>query len=124
MRPADTTTVLRDYLAAWNAPDADTRHGLLANAIVRDAVYIDPHIPEPLAGLPELEAHIATFRLRYEHKLEAALPADVVHGVLRTRWRLKLPEGDEMSRGILVADLGPDGRLTRIIHFLDRRAGE
>lgn len=119
MRPADTTAVLRDYLAGWNAPDADTRHGLLANATVRDVVYIDPHIPEPLKGLPELEAHIATFRLTFDHKLEAALPADVHHNVLRARWRLKLQEGEEMSRGILVADLGKDGRLTRIIHFVD-----
>lgn len=123
MRPADTTAVLRDYLAGWNASDADTRHGLLANAVVRDVVYIAPDIAEPLDGLPELEAHVATFRLRSDHKLEAALPADVVHGVLRTRWRLKRPEGEEMARGILVADLGPDGRLTRVIHFMERRAG-
>ena len=119
MRPADTTTVLRDYLAGWNAPDADRRHGLLANAVHRDIVYLDPHVAEPVEGLPALESHISHFRLKFQHKLEAALPADVHHNVLRTRWRLKLPEEDEMSRGILVADIGKDGRLTRIIHFVD-----
>lgn len=119
MRPADTTAVLRDYLAGWNAPDPDSRHGLLANAVHRDIVYLDPNIPEPLEGLPELESHISHFRLTHAHKLEAALPADVQHNVLRTRWRLKLPDEDETSRGILVADLGKDGRLTRIIHFVD-----
>ena len=123
MRPADTTAVLRDYLAGWNAPDADTRHGLLANAVHRDIVYLDPDIPEPVKGLPALESHIAFFRTNHEHKLEAALPADKQHTVLRTRWRLKLPEGEEMSRGILVADLGDDGRLKRVIHFVDGQSG-
>ncbi len=119
MRPADTTAILRDYLAGWNAPDPDRRHGHLANAVDREVIFLDPNVSDPVEGLPALESHVAHFRITSEHKLEAALPADVHHGVLRTRWRLKLPEGEEMSRGILVADIGADGRLTRVIHFVD-----
>ena len=124
MRPADLTTVLRDYLAGWNADDADTRHTHLGSAVYRDEiVYLDPHIDKPVGGLSELESHVASFRSAHPHKLEAALPADSHNDVLRTRWRFKHPETDEvLSQGILFADIGKDGRLTRVIHFEDARS--
>lgn len=119
MRPADPNTVVRDYLAGWNAADPDSRHGALSGAVERDVVYLDPNLEEPVEGLAALESHVAHFRFTSQHRLEAALPVDTHHGVLRTRWRLKLPDGEEMSRGILVADIGPDGRLSRVVHFVD-----
>ena len=121
MRPADLTTVLRDYLAGWNATDADARHMHLASAVSRDEiVYLDPHLDKPVGGLSELESHVTSFRAAHPHRLEAALPADALHGVLRTRWRLKHPDSDAvMAQGVLVADVGKDGRLTRVIHFED-----
>lgn len=119
MRPADPNAVLRDYLAGWNATNPDQRHAHLAHSVERDVVYLDPDAEKPIEGLAALESHVAHFRTRFEHKLEAALPVDTHHNVLRTRWRLKLPEGEEMSRGMLFADLGKDGRMIRIVRFVD-----
>jgi hypothetical protein len=111
---------IENYLAAWNATTADERHELLVNCMTADTIYIDPHVPEPIRGIEEMQALIERFRGLFDHKLEPEGAIDTHHNVFRLRWRLQRDSGEMLSRGLMVGDLNAAGNIARIIHFVDR----
>jgi hypothetical protein len=110
---------IQDYLAAWNAHTASERKTLLQGCMVANAIYIDPHAPEPVQGIDEMQALIEKFRSRFDHKLEPQGQVDMHHHVFRLHWRLQRDNGEILSRGLMVGDLSDAGLIERIVQFVD-----
>ncbi len=110
---------IQDYLAAWNAQTATERSMLLQSCMTDDAVYIDPHAPDPVRGVDGMQALIEKFRSRFDHKLEPEGQVDMHHNVFRLPWRLQRDSGEVLSRGLMVGDLTDAGIIERIVQFVD-----
>jgi hypothetical protein len=110
---------IQDYLAAWNSQTSADRQRLLQGCMTTDAIYIDPHAPEPVHGIDGMQALMEKFRSLFDHKLEPEGPVDMHHHVFRLRWRLQRESGEILSRGLMVGDLTDTGVITRIVQFVD-----
>jgi hypothetical protein len=110
---------IQDYLAAWNAQTSAERQSLLQSCMTDNAIYIDPHAPDPVQGIDGMQALIEKFRSRFDHKLEPQGQVDLHHNVFRLRWRLQRDNGEILSRGLMVGDLSDAGIIERIVQFVD-----
>ncbi|OZC03968.1 nuclear transport factor 2 family protein [Rubricoccus marinus] len=121
MKTSTPAESLENYLAAWNATDADDCSARLLAGCAPDVVLLDPNAERPLNGWAAVASHIAYFRERHGHRMEPTGHIDAHHGVCRLPWRLA--DGDDVhSTGVLIADAAGDGRLQRILHFVDAPA--
>lgn len=111
---------IENYLAAWNATQADERYPLLTSCVTPDVIYLDPHVAEPIYGMAELQDLIERFRQRFDHSLEPISAIDSHHQVFRLQWRLRRETGALLSQGLMIGDLTPDGLIQRVVHFIDR----
>lgn len=108
--------VVTQYMAAWNEPDAASRQALLEQCWSDDGVYLDPRAF--LTGRDELARHIGTVQAsRPGARLEFMSGIDVHHHVVRFLWRLVRADGSCGDISIDFGEVGPDGRLVRIIGF-------
>ena len=108
--------VVTQYMAAWNAPDAATREALLKQCWSDGGVYLDPKAS--LAGRDALARHIAVIQdSRPGARLEFMSGIDVHHNVVRFLWRLVRADGSCGDVSIDFGEVGPDGRLIKIIGF-------
>ena len=104
------------YMAAWNEPEATARSALLAQCWSDGGIYVDPGVS--LAGRDALNAHIATVQAsRPGARVEFMSGIDIHHDVVRFLWRLIRPDGTGGDISIDFGEVGPDGRLVRIIGF-------
>jgi hypothetical protein len=111
------TTVVGDYLAAWNARDAEARRGLVERAFSDDATYVDPH--RAGAGHAALDAMIATAQDGLPgHHVEPNDDVDAHNDRVRFSWTLVGPDGP-IAVGRDFAIVGPDGRLRDVTGFVD-----
>lgn len=112
-------SVVERYLAIWNEADAERRQDLIARTWDDDAHYIDPLMQgDGHAGIDALvqavHQQFPGFRFR---PLGAA---DGHNSYVRFSWELGPEGGPAPIAGSDVATLAPDGRLQRVIGFLDR----
>jgi len=104
------------YMAAWNEPEAAARSALLAQCWSDGGIYVDPGVS--LAGRNALNAHIATVQAsRPGARLEFMSGIDIHHDVVRFLWRLVRPDGTGGDISIDFGEVGPDGRLLKIVGF-------
>ena len=104
------------YMAAWNAPEAASRQALLAQCWSDSGVYLDPRTA--LTGRDDLARHIATVQAaRPGARLEFISGIDVHHHVVRFLWRLVRADGSCGDVSIDFGEVGPDGRLVRMVGF-------
>jgi hypothetical protein len=119
MSSASRETIIgnvKDYVAAWNEPDAVVRAKLLESCWAQDATYLDPNAE--LKGRAALAAHIAkTQASRPGAYLEFMSGIDVHHNVVRFLWRLVRADGTTGDTSIDFGEVGADGRLTKIVGF-------
>jgi hypothetical protein len=112
----DVTTVVDDYLAAWNERDPQRRAELIERVWAPDGRLIDPPLSgEGHAGISDVAA--AMHQHYAGHRFERASGVDAHHDHLRFAWRLVGPDGDVAVTGIDIADLAADGRLARVVGF-------
>ena len=110
---ADVATA---YLAAWNEPDASLRQALLQQCWSEDGVYVDPNVS--LAGRAALDRHIAKVQSgRPGARLEFMSGIDAHHNLVRFLWRLVRADGTCGDTSIDFGELGPDGRLMKMVGF-------
>ena len=110
------------YMAAWNEPEATARSALLAQCWSDGGIYVDPGVS--LAGRDALNAHIATVQAsRPGARVEFMSGIDIHHDVVRFLWRLIRPDGTGGDISIDFGEVGPDGRLVRIIGFFGAPPG-
>jgi SnoaL-like domain len=108
--------VVTQYMAAWNEPDATTRDALLEQCWSDGGAYVDPKVS--LAGREALARHIATVQAaRPGARLEFMSGIDVHHNLVRFLWRLVRADGSCGDTSIDFGEVGPDGRLVRIVGF-------
>jgi hypothetical protein len=108
--------VVTQYMAAWNEPEAIVRHALLEQCWNDGGVYVDPKVL--LSGRDALSRHIAAVQAgRPGARLEFMSGIDVHHNVVRFLWRLVRADGTCGDTSIDFGEIGPDGRLVRIIGF-------
>ena len=104
------------YMAAWNEPEATARSALLAQCWSDGGIYVDPGVS--LAGRDALNAHIATVQAsRPGARVEFMSGIDIHHDVVRFLWRLIRPDGTGGDISIDFGEVGPDGRLLKIVRF-------
>ena len=118
MKTLTPTDAMEAYVAAWNEADGDARSAHLFACCAEDVVLLDPHAQRPARGWAAVASHIGVFRDRFEHRLQPTSGLDAHHGVCRFSWRLASGD-DVMATGLIVADAASDGRLQRIVHFVD-----
>jgi len=108
--------VVTQYMAAWNEPEAARRQALLDQCWSDGGIYLDPRVA--LVGRDELARHIATIQAsRPGARLEFMSGIDVHHNVVRFLWRLVRGGGSHGDVSIDFGEVGPDGRLVKIIGF-------
>lgn len=108
--------VITAYGAAWNETDEAARRKLLDDGWADDGVYCDP--TATVNGRDALVAHIAGFHQRFPGaRIDQASGVDEHDGWLRFAWTMLAPDGATIMDGFDVGELGPDGRLRRIIGF-------
>lgn len=116
---ARLTEVLDEYLGAWNEVDPAVRAQLLERTVSDDVLFVDPM--GRAEGRDALAAHIAAVRTQFpEVSYGPSGEVDEHNGFLRQAWVARGKDGMIVLRGLDVDDVGPDGRLTRIIGFFDR----
>lgn len=108
--------VVTAYSAAWNETDEAARRKLLDHGWADDGVYCDP--TATVNGRDALVAHIAGFHQQFPGAhIDQASGVDEHDGWLRFAWTMLGPDGATIMDGIDVGELGPDGRLRRIVGF-------
>ena len=110
------TTAVTQYMAAWNEREAAARDTLLEQCWSDGSVYVDPNVS--LNGRQALGGHIATVQAsRPGARLAFMSGTDVHHNVVRFLWRLVRADGTCGDTSIDFGEVGPDGRLVKIVGF-------
>ena len=107
------------YLACWNETDSTTRRDLITKTWADDANYIDPLVDA--RGHDAIDAAIAATQGQFPgHVFALAGPVDAHHDVARFSWGLRRDGDEALVIGSDVASVSADGRLTRVVGFLDK----
>lgn len=108
--------VVREYMAAWNEPDAAKRATHLASAWADGGVYVDPLTRGE--GREGLDAIIVGFHAQQPGASIALVSGiDQHHDQIRFRWDFVGADGKVAISGIDVGEVAPDGRLAKIAGF-------
>jgi SnoaL-like domain len=107
------------YLACWNETDSTARRDLIAKTWADDASYIDPLVNAQ--GHDAIDAAIAATQGQFPGLVFAlARPVDAHHDVARFSWGLGRDGDEPLVIGSDVASVSADGRLARVVGFLDK----
>jgi hypothetical protein len=110
------TKIVTQYMAAWNEPDDTARRALLEQCWSDGGVYLDPNVA--LAGRDALATKIGeVLASRPRARLEFMSGIDVHHHAVRFLWRLVRADGTCGDTSIDFGEVGPDGRLVKIVGF-------
>ncbi|WP_354698364.1 hypothetical protein DSM112329_04038 [Paraconexibacter sp. AEG42_29] len=112
------TTLVDDYLAAWNETDAAARRALVERVFTADAEYVDPHASG--AGTDGIDALIAGVQQQFpDFRFTLAVAPESHNDRLRFSWHLGPAGGDPIALGLDVVTLAGDGRMQSVTGFLD-----
>jgi hypothetical protein len=115
------TTLIDDYIAAWNEPDAGRRRELVAAAFTDDATYVDPLMDG--AGADGIAAMIGGAQAQFPGaRFELADGPDAHHDVVRFAWHLFGADGARIATGYDYGTVAEDGRLRAVTGFLEPAA--
>ncbi|MFD9950573.1 nuclear transport factor 2 family protein [Nonomuraea sp. NPDC059023] len=116
---SDINELVKRYLAAWNQTDAEARRAELAEVFADDAVYTDPLVS--VRGRDGLDATIAAVQGQFGGLVfSLGGPVDAHHDIARFTWHLGPEGGEPLAIGFDVAVIGEDGRIARVLGFLDK----
>jgi hypothetical protein len=114
----DITTIIEDYIAAWNEADPDRRRDIVSRTFSAGAGYLDPLVASE--GADGIAAMIGAVQEQYAgHRFELAAGPDAHHDRVRFTWHLKDGGGGHVATGIDFATLDGDGRLDSVTGFLE-----
>lgn len=112
------STLVDDYLAAWNETDPTARRALVARVFAEDAEYVDPQMEG--RGHDGIEKLIAGVQEQFPgFAFTLAVAPDAHHDRLRFSWHLAPAGGEPVALGLDVARLGADGRMASVTGFLE-----
>jgi hypothetical protein len=113
------SNLVERYLAAWNETDAAARAKAVAEVWTEDATYTDPLAD--VAGHAGIAAVIEGAQGMFPgFVFTAGKVYDAHHGIARFTWHLG-PAGEEpVVIGFDVVELAGDGRISKVLGFLDQ----
>ncbi|MEW9554335.1 nuclear transport factor 2 family protein [Nonomuraea sp. NPDC050783] len=107
------------YVAAWNETDADARAKAVAALWTEDGTYTDPLAD--VAGHDAIAAVIEGAQGMFPGLVFT--PGEVYdahHHIARFTWHLGPAGGEPVAVGFDVVELAEDGRIRRVLGFLDK----
>lgn len=107
------------YLEVWNETDADRRQSMVNVTWETDGSYTDPLFA--VRGHDQIAGLIGGFQHQYPG-LRFVQTGDVEshHNLARFTWDLVTLEGHIVAKGMDVALIAPDERLTAVAGFFDQ----
>lgn len=112
------TTLVDDYIAAWNETDPAARRDLIARVFADDADYVDPQMEG--RGHDGIDALIAGVQEQFPgFAFTLAVAPDAHHDRVRFSWHLAPAGGEPVALGLDVAMLDADGRMASVTGFLE-----
>jgi hypothetical protein len=107
------------YIDAWNEGVPERRRALVAEAFADDATYLDPMMSG--SGGDAIDAMIGAAQQQFPgHRFLLAGAPDAHHDHVRFTWHLEpVTGGDVVAIGHDYATLAGDGRLQRVVGFLE-----
>lgn len=109
---------IEQYVAAWNQASRPQRLLILDECWAEDGTYVDRHTSVPVEGLVNLSAYIERVRQDHPaHQFELVGLPDEHHGYFRFQWTFRSPNGRPSMSGMDFGELGPDGRIDRVVRF-------
>jgi ketosteroid isomerase-like protein len=117
---SDTTNLVQRYFEIWNETDPDIRLAAIERLWTDDAHYVDPLAA--VTGHEEISALIgAVHRQLPGHVFRLLDGIDAHHNLARFSWELVPAEGGaSLVEGFDVAVTEHDGRISRVLGFLDK----
>ena len=116
----DVELLIKDYLAAWNAPDSDNRALLLDKVLASDCIYADSHLPD-LVETKELHGQfIDKFRSKFAD-LQISLVGDIDahHNFFRFRWQLAKPAEEVFTQGMFFGEVDDQQKISKLVGFVE-----
>ena len=115
----DFTQLVQDYIGTWNEADAAARRAAVERLWAPAGRYVDP-IAE-VQGPEQIAATIGAVQQQFAGMAFALVgDVDAHHRLVRFRWGLG-PAGEEpLVIGFDVLEVDQDGRVERVLGFLDR----
>jgi hypothetical protein len=113
----DITTVIHNYIAAWNEADPGRRGAIVGETFADDATYLDPLMSGE--GQDGIDAMIAAAQQQYPgDRFELAMGPDAHNDRVRFAWTLVGADGP-VAGGVDFATVADDGRLRAVTGFLE-----
>jgi hypothetical protein len=107
------------YISAWNEGVPERRRALVAQAFADDATYVDPMMAG--SGANDIDAMIGAAQQQFPgHRFVLAGAPDAHNEHVRFTWHLvPAAGGDVVAIGHDFATVAGDGRLGRVVGFLE-----
>ncbi|GIM96900.1 nuclear transport factor 2 family protein [Paractinoplanes toevensis] len=119
---SDFDTVVDRYLATWNETDPAARRAAIDDLFAADVRYVDPMAA--VAGRDALDGLIGAVQQQFPGLVfSPGGPVDAHHEQARFTWNLGAPGAEPLVVGFDVAELDTDGRIGRVLGFLDKVPG-
>jgi len=113
--------VITDYLAAWNATDAEARLSLISKVLSSNCIYADSHLPNLIETRELHSRFIDQFKSKFpELKISLVAEPDIHHGFFRFRWQLAQPNGDTFTQGIFFGETNSSQEISKLVGFVDQ----
>ena len=112
--------VIQDYLLAWNSPDREKRVALMTKVLAENCLYVDSHLPEPIATRELHCQFIDRFRDKFpDLSLNLASSPNSHHGYFRFSWQMLRPNGDLFTQGSFFGEVNEQHKVTKLVGFVD-----
>jgi hypothetical protein len=116
VNPIATETLIDIYFEMWRTAEEAQRAELVGRAFTPDGRHVDPMADA--VGHDEIAHVVAGVHATYPgFTIERTSGIDQHGDQLRFTWRLDAADGSPIVTGLDVAELAPDGRLSRVASF-------
>lgn len=114
--------LITNYLSCWNETNADARRALIEQHWTKGATYVDPMAE--VIGHDDLNAAIDAVQQQFPGFVFTAVgDVDAHHNQARFQWGLGPADAEPLVVGFDVVVTAADGRIDRVLGFLDRVPG-
>ena len=111
---------IREYLAAWNTSDSQTRLSLINKVLAPNCIYADSHLPDLIEARELHSEFIDKFKSKFpELKIRLVDTPDIHHGFFRFRWQLTQPNGEIFTKGVFFGEINQSNKITKLVGFVN-----
>ena len=112
--------VIQDYLLAWNSSEREERVTLMRKVLAENCLYVDSHLPEPIATRELHCQFIDRFRDKFpDLSLNLTSFPDSHHGYFRFGWQMLKPNGEIFTQGSFFGEINERQKIIKLVGFVD-----